>query len=126
MVAVRATVIGQYHPNYNRLTCSTQSPRVVGMFSTCPFTSRFRARVSKHGGVELCPEQYGPRAVNLRTVRATATSSVIDAHWDMGKLSHNTTFVVVHVKGSWLVDNEYLQGHPSASIDSVRRPSYCP
>ncbi len=118
MAAVQATVIGYYSPKYIPLTCSTQSPRAVGVWVTCPFTARFRLHVA-HRGVQLCPEQFGPRTVKLHTVRIKGATALIDARWDMGpQMSYVSTFVVVHVKRSWLVDNEYLAGKPSSSIDN--------
>jgi hypothetical protein len=126
LAAVRATVIGFYTPKYIALTCSTQSPRVVGVWSTCPFTARFRRRVATHGAVQLCPEQYPPRTVKLQMISSTASSARINARWDMGaKLSYTTTFVVIRVKGAWLVDNEYLAGRLSANVYNNATPSLC-
>ncbi len=131
LAAVRSSVIGEYDAKYSEMTCSTQLPiHRIAAWSTCPFTARFRQRLSQPGhanrGVELCGNQFPPRTVRLRTVTSTTTTARIDAHWDLGASnSYTSTFVVVRRVGAWYVDDEYLAGQPSADIYHEGATSIC-
>lgn len=117
--AVQAVVRPYYLAGYSFANCSTRSPRTFPAL-TCPETPRLQRRLREWRGIDtglaFCRCQSSPRTVRIWQVDNNGRVAHVDVWWNLDGGAFTDTFVVLHTRRGWLVDNEYCVGRPGTSV----------